>query len=150
MKQKIAALLTALLLTLVFAGCACNNAAAPTNSPSMAPVTTPHMEQPMNTPETGLSASPDLSTSPDAGSATGEGTIEGFAEGKEVQQADVPLVVKAVTDKYENATIQSIKFATMDKKQVYAVTLSGGTSNGQTVYVNPDGTLYEPSMTPAA
>ena len=147
MKQKIAALLTALLLTLAFAGCACNKAAAPTNSPSMAPVTTPSMEQPMSTPETNLSASPDLSTSPDAGS---EGTIEGFAEGKEVPQADVPLIVKAVTDKYENATIQSIKFATMDKKQLYAVTLSGGTWNGQTVYVNPDGTFYEPSMTPAA
>lgn len=85
------------------------------------------------------------------GTGTGTGTdsaggtgasINNFSEGTEVQTGDAPQVESAIKSKYENATIQTIKHATRNNEQVYAVEIKSGTTT-QTVYVRPDGTVLE-------
>lgn len=147
MLKRIILILVASLLTMGTLGCACSGqVAAPTPTASIKPAATPSA-LPASTPDVGMnaSASPDLSGSPDAGTGTGTGTggaIENFKEGTEVQVENVPEVKKAVEEKYAGATIKTIKHATKDGQQVYAVEIdvSGKT---QTVYVSADGKLLE-------
>lgn len=54
----------------------------------------------------------------------------------------MPQVESGIKAKYAGATIQSIKHATRNNEQVYAVEIKNG-STTQTVYVRPDGTVIE-------
>ena len=91
-----------------------------------------------------LGSSPDLSSSPGAGGAggAGSGSIPDFKEGTEVEEDNVPEIVKAVQDEYDGAKIVSIKHAMQENLQVYAVEIEMQGST-QTVYVQADGTLLE-------
>lgn len=144
MLKKIGLFAVALVLIASLTGCSCNGSATPTPTPTLNPTTTPMATEEIITP--GPDTSPNAETSPDAmtspGTDTGTGTIENFKEGTEIQETDVPEIKKAIEQKYENAKIKSIKHATKDSQQVYAVEISSG-STTQTVYVSPDGTILD-------
>ena len=151
MLKKIVLIAASLALLVSIAGCACTTTAAPTPTPTMQPTAaaTPMAEM---TPE--MEPSPDMGTTPggadgEAGAAvtpgangTQAGTIQDFKEGKEVKQEEAPQVMAAIKEKYENATVKSIKHATYESRQVYEVELTSGTVT-KTVYVQPDGTIIE-------
>ena len=73
--------------------------------------------------------------------------IPDFAEGKEVEADTVPEIVEAIRARFENGEINTIKHATQDGRQVYAVEIRTG-ATAETVYVLPDGTLLESAATP--
>ena len=67
--------------------------------------------------------------------------------GKEVEADTVPEIVEAIRARFENGEINTIKHATQDGRQVYAVEIRTG-ATAETVYVLPDGTLLENAATP--
>ena len=123
MVKTIISVCVALALALTAVGCACagtGTLTSPSPAVSVKPVTTP-MATTGTTPGTaaspGTQASPGTSASPGASAG---GTIENFKEGTEVKASDVPEVQQAITAKYPDATINSIKHAFIDNAQVYA------------------------------
>lgn len=140
-KKSMLALAVALLAALA-AGCQCSGLTA---SPSPAP-TAAATARPTAAPSAplspGLPGSPGPSGSPDAGAV-----IPDFAEGKEVEADTVPEIVEAIRARFENGEINTIKHATQDGRQVYAVEIRTG-ATAETVYVLPDGTLLEGAATP--
>lgn len=147
---------------------ACNNVNNPTNTPSRS--TSPSL-QPTGSPSSSIepsigidtSGSPDISSSPEASdeiltsgspeaSATPEqdankGRIEGFMEGKVIDQADAPDVVKnVVTNFFNGMNIQSITHDTYEERQAYKVTLQGEGELAKNLFVLPDGTVVIPAM----
>ncbi len=140
-KKSMLALAVALLAALA-AGCQCSGLTA---SPSPAP-TGAATARPTAAPSAplspGLPGSPGPSGSPDAGAV-----IPDFAEGKEVEADTVPEIVEAIRARFENGELTTIKHATQDGRQVYAVEIRTG-ATAETVYVLPDGTLLESAATP--
>lgn len=143
MKKLLPVVLTVLWIVALAAGCACSGTATPTPTPTVKPTETPvtatmepvPSQQPDVSPDT--SGAPNASALPDAGA-----TIPNFQENTEVKAEDVPEIKKAVEEKYPNAAIKSIKHALKDNQQLYAVEITtGGTT--ETVYVLPNGTMYE-------
>ena len=151
-KTTTAFLLAALLLGSVLL-CACESGNV---SPSPSPAATLRPTTPA-TPAASPSApaaSPVTSASP----ATGTGDdvqvtpLEGFEEGKAVEQSKVPDVVKALKDKYPDATIKSITYAMNGVQQAYHVMLTNKDKSTTEIYVSPDGTItpYEAASSSAS
>ncbi len=157
--KKILCCFAVVLLMVGVVGCACNDvtanpsptaAASPSPSPAMS--SSPALSESPDaalSPDAGASTSPDAGASPDAGTSpdAGAGTsIPGFREGTEVKPEDVPEIKTALTQKYPEAKIKTVKHALKDGKQVYEVQLD---NNGktETVYVLPDGKLLDAAST---
>ncbi|GEM_PF-3251994 len=144
MYKTVISVCVVLMLALTMAGCACKGTATTTPTPTVKPVATP-MTSAGVTP--GLATTPGAAASPGASVSPGtSGAIPNFSEGTEVNASDVPNVQQAITAKYPNATITSIKHALVNSQQVYAVEIKDGT-NTETVYVQPDGTIVEKTGT---
>ena len=166
MLKRIVLIVAMLMLSAALVGCSCSATAttpspAPTSTMSANAGASPSAEgnlggQTSPSPDISigpdLGTSPDVSTSPDAGTGTGTGsgaggtgtgtTIPNFKEGTEVKESEVPEVKKAIEAQFAGAQIQSIKHATVDGAQVYAVEIkTGGTT--QTVHVKPDGSFAQ-------
>lgn len=140
-KKSMLALAVALLAALA-AGCQCSGlTASPSPDPTAAATARP-TAAPSAPLSPGLPGSPGPSGSPDAGAV-----IPDFAEGKEVEADTVPEIVEAIRARFENGEINTIKHATQDGRQVYAVEIRTG-ATAETVYVLPDGTLLESAATP--
>lgn len=141
MYKKCLLVLAAMLLAAAMIGCQCSGNVT---TPSPGPTSTGAVPSipPSLSASPGLSTSPELSTSPSVSSSPdgGSATIPGFTAGKEVDEKEVPEIVQAIREKFKDGEIKSIKHATQDEKQVYAVEVKTG-STTQTVYVLPDGTL---------
>ncbi len=127
----LAALTAALLLSV-----GCKRSTTPTPSPSPILTATP-MPSAAITPEQ-PATSPDTLASPDTSAGM---TIPDFEEGKVVTEADVPDVVKAVTDKYPDAKIKTITMETYEDKQCYHVLLEEAVDGNKDLMVTPDGTV---------
>ena len=168
MLKRIVLIVAMLMLSAALVGCSCS---ATATTPSPAPTSTisanvgaspsaegnqggPMSQSPDSSIGPDLGTSPNVSTSPDAGTGSGTGTgsgaggtgtgttIPNFKEGTEVKESEVPEVKKAIEAQYAGAQIQSIKHATVDGAQVYAVEIkTGGTT--QTVHVKPDGSFAQ-------
>lgn len=142
MYKKSLLVLAAMLLAVTMIGCQCSGTITPSPSPTIT------NSLPVGSPSPNLSTSPDLSaspgasTSPDTSASPGAATIPDFTEGKEVTEEEVPEIVQAIKTKFPNGEIKSIKHATQDGQQVYAVEVKTGSAT-ETVYVLPDGTLLE-------
>ena len=137
----------AVLLAAAIVGCQCNGNMT---NPSPRPLQT---ARPTATMSPDVSTSPDLSASPGVSGSpnpdtspngTDAAVIPDFEEGKEVEADTVPEIVDAIKAEFANGEIQSIKHATQDDRQVYAVEIKTG-STSEIVYVLPDGTLVESS-----
>lgn len=147
MYKKCLLVLAAMLLAAAMIGCQCSGNVT---TPSPGPTTTGNVPSilpslsasPDLSASPGLSTSPDLSTSPGVSTSPdgGSATIPDFTAGKEVDEKEVPEIVEAIREQFKDGEIKSIKHATQDEKQVYAVEVKTG-STTQTVYVLPDGTL---------
>ena len=132
MMKKTAAMMLAMALIAAFAGCAPQNKPAP--SPSPAAVATP-------------AASPVVS--PEGNT---DGVIEGFKEGEVVDADKLPDKVKtAIKEKYPEATIKTVTFATYENQQLYKILLQK-TENDTTeeVYVTANGIIIPAKATAAA
>lgn len=68
------------------------------------------------------------------------GVIEGFEEGKTVEQTQVPDIVQAVKAQYPNAQITGVSMATHENKQLYHVMLSGDADTKE-IYVDAQGNI---------
>jgi len=85
--------------------------------------------------------------SPESGTVVEEnGKIRDFEEGKLLQEADVPEVVRAVTERFPKAVIKSIVYALHEGAEVYRVTMDGADSTE--VYISPSGEILGPKATP--
>ena len=140
----------AVLLAAAIVGCQCNgNMTNPSPSPLQTARPTATMSPDVST-SPDLSASPGVSGSPNPDTSpngTDAAVIPDFEEGKEVEADTVPEIVDAIKAEFANGEIQSIKHATQDGRQVYAVEIRTG-ATAETVYVLPDGTLLESAATP--
>ncbi len=137
MKRLLPILLVLVLLSALFAGCA---GTTPSPSPSPAVTIRPSAApSPMPSPV----PSPVPSAAPSASPGMGEDTIPGFEEGKEVDEADVPAIVKAIEDRYKGAKIEKITYAMQAGKQTYCVAVRTSDDKSVTVYVAPDGTIVK-------
>ena len=125
-------------------GCAPQNTPAP--SPSPAAVATP-AASPVVSPEVTNNAG----TGPNTQGNT-DGVIEGFKEGEVVDADKLPDKVKtAIKEKYPEATIKTVTFATYENQQLYKILLQK-TENDTTeeVYVTADGAIIPAKATAAA
>lgn len=150
---------------------ACSGGNNPTNTPgrtpenTVRPSTSPNASvQPSGSPATGdTSDSPSISTSPEAsgspltsdspdasaspGQDANKGDIEGFTEGKVIDQEDAPDVVKNVIKNFfSGMTIQSITHDRYEGRQAYKVTLQGEGELAKNFFVFPDGSVIIPAM----
>ena len=131
MMKKTAAMMLAMALIAAFAGCAPQNTPAP--SPSPAAVAT------------------NAGTGPNTQGNT-DGVIEGFKEGEVVDADKLPDKVKtAIKEKYPEATIKTVTFATYENQQLYKILLQK-TENDTTeeVYVTANGAIIPAKATAAA
>lgn len=92
-------------------------------------------------------------TSPEANG--GAGAIEGFEEGKTVQESELPQKVSdAIQKAYNNVKIKTITYVTYMNDQVYHVVLEepAGAEKVEEFYVSADGTILpnDPSSSPKA
>ena len=140
MMKKTAAMMLAMALIAAFAGCAPQNTPAP--SPSPAAVASPVV-------------SPEVTNNAEVGPNTQgntDGVIEGFMEGEVVDADKLPDKVKtAIKEKYPEATIKTVTFATYENQQLYKILLQK-TENDTTeeVYVTADGAIIPAKATAAA
>ncbi len=148
---------------------ACSGGNKPTNTPgntseaTVRPTTSPDMSlEPSSTPgNEGTSASPDVSTSPgtsespitsgspeeSASPGANKGDIEGFVEGKVIDEKDAPEVVKnAIRDFGNGMSVQSITHDKYEGRQAYKVTLQGEGELARNFFVFEDGTIIFPGM----
>ena len=133
MMKKTAAMMLAMALIAAFAGCAPQNTPAP--SPSPAAVATP-AASPVVSPEVTNNAEVGPNTQGNT-----DGVIEGFKEGEVVDADKLPDKVKtAIKEKYPEATIKTVTFATYENQQLYKILLQK-TENDTTeeVYVTANG-----------
>lgn len=65
--------------------------------------------------------------------------IENFAEGTVENIEDLPDIVKAITDKFQDATVTGITHAMHLNEQVYEVKFTDDKGVTRTAYVSPDG-----------
>ncbi len=142
MMKKTAAMMLSLALMAAFAGCAPQAKPAPTPSPA---VITP-VPSPAAAPEATSSPAAAPNTPGDAG-----GAIEGFKEGELVDAEKLPDKVKAaIKEKYPEATIKSVTFATYENKQLYKVLLQKTETDAtEEVYAAADGTIIPAKAAPA-
>lgn len=116
MMKKTAAMMLAMALIAAFAGCAPQNTPAP--SPSPAAVATP-AASPVVSPEVTNNAEVGPNTQGNT-----DGVIEGFKEGEVVDADKLPDKVKtAIKEKYPEATIKTVTFATYENQQLYKILL---------------------------
>ena len=145
---------SALLAVFTFfaAGCAENNDITdviPTvEMPSISPLGTTSVPENTQITITDPAASP--TEIPTTGPMTTGGVIEGFSQGKVVDPEDVPEIVRAVQNKYEGASVQSITHTLHLDEQVYEVTFTSSDGQQMTVYVSADGTQVTESENPMA
>lgn len=150
---------------------ACSGGNNPTNTPGKTPETTvrpsvsPNASvKPSGSPAVGgTSESPGISTSPEASGApltsgspdvstspgqdANKGGIEGFTEGKVIDQKDAPDVVKnVISNFFSGMTIQSITHDKYESRQAYKVTLQGEGELAKNFFVFPDGSVIIPAM----
>lgn len=144
MMKKTAAIMLAMALIAAFAGCAPQNTPAP--SPSPAAVATP-AASPVVSPEVTNNAEVGPNTQGNT-----DGVIEGFKEGEVVDADKLPDKVKtAIKEKYPEATIKTVTFATYENQQLYKILLQK-TENDTTeeVYVTANGAIIPAKATAAA
>ena len=144
MMKKTAAMMLAMALIAAFAGCAPQNTPAP--SPSPAAVATP-AASPVVSPEVTNNAG----TGPNTQGNT-DGVIEGFKEGEVVDADKLPDKVKtAIKEKYPEATIKTVTFATYENQQLYKILLQKTESDTtEEVYVTANGAITPAKATAAA
>lgn len=140
MMKKTAAMMLAMALIAAFAGCAPQSTPAP--SPSPAAAATP-------------AVSPEVTNNAEVGPNTQgntDGVIEGFMEGEVVDADKLPEKVKAVIkEKYPEATIKTVTFATYENQQLYKILLQKTENNTtEEVYVTADGAIIPAKATAAA
>jgi hypothetical protein len=137
MNKNKKALFLLLALVLLFATVGCAKKAAPKATPqpiaSAAPQPSP-VESPI---------------------ASGEPTtvvIEGFEEGKTIEEGSLPEQVrKAISEAYANVKIKTISFASYLDQQMYLVTLEEPASDKtEQFYVKADGTIVPYATTDSA
>ena len=107
-----------------------------TTNPTTAPATNPASPTPGNTASDG-----DVSGQNGAGT---DGMIEGFEEGKTIDEADLPQrIADAIKEAYDQVKIKTITFANYMDEQVYHVILSepAGEDKTEQFYVRADGTI---------
>lgn len=150
MNRKCFIAFAAALLAALTVGCQCSGNIS-VNTPSPKPTVAATTPGVMNSATPDLQASPDASVSPGLPGSPGplaspgqDAVIPDFSEGKEVKADEVPEVVDALKEQYDNGEIGTIKHATQDGRQVYAVEIKTG-STTEIVYVLPDGTLLQNS-----
>ncbi len=142
MMKKTAAMMLAIALITAFAGCAPQDTPSP--SPSPAAAATP-AASPAVSPQVTNNAGPNTQ-------GNAEGVIEGFREGEVVDTDKLPEKVKtAVKEKYPEAAIKTVTFATYENQQLYKVLLQK-TENDTTeeVYVTANGVIIPAKATAAA
>lgn len=66
-------------------------------------------------------------------------TIPNFKEGTEVHVSDVPDIKSALQERYEGATISTIKHGLHNNAQVYIVEYTGQNGVKNTAYISPSG-----------
>lgn len=162
--KKFTAILLCVCATFLMAACANNgNSASPTPmpnasdtmpSPDVIPGTTAGVPEASMVPEgdagIGGAMNGDTAGGGTAGGANGGeaaaggaltgGIINGFEEGKVVDQSEIPDVVQAVKEKYPDAQINSVTMTSHEDKQVYHVMLDG-TADTKEIYVDSQGNI---------
>jgi len=142
MMKKTAAMMLAMALIAAFAGC------APQNTPAPSPAA-------VATPAASPVVSPEVTNNAEVGPNTQgntDGVIEGFKEGEVVDADKLPDKVKtAIKEKYPEATIKTVTFATYENQQLYKILLQK-TENDTTeeVYVTANGAIIPAKATAAA
>ena len=141
MMKKTAAMMLAMALIAAFAGCAPQNTPAP--SPSPAAVATP-AASPVVSPEVTNNAEVGPNTQGNT-----DGVIEGFKEGEVVDADKLPDKVKtAIKEKYPEATIKTVTFATYENQQLLLKKTEHDTT--EEVYVTANGAIIPAKATAAA
>lgn len=135
-----ALLVLAAFCTFILSGCDMTDGRSMLSDGNTSPAPTNSMPFSSLFPDTTSSAAPTASDDSMISDIEqlGEG-IKDFAEGAVVDIANVPDIVKAVTDKYDDATVTGITHAMHLDKQVYKVTYTDSNGVSHTVYVSPDG-----------
>ena len=141
MKRTLTAVLVCAMLaiTALASGCASGKV-----TPSPSPMATPKVTvAPTTAPTEPAATALPPANSPDTtpGGEAGAGTIEGFEEGKTVDETAMAAVKKAVTAKYPDAKIKSATFETYQDKQAYHVILEEAVDGNTDIYVFADGTV---------